>query len=785
MKAFKYYKADSVQSAISILKENKNIRVIAGGTDIIGTLHSQIQPQYLDGLVSLKNNQELAYIKEDQDGLKVGSMVRLSEIQGNPIIKDKYNLLAEAAHTVASPQIRNMATIGGNICQEPRCWYYRYPDNKFGCLRKGGNFCNAFTGNNLYHSIFGSMKICRTPCEVSCPNGTNISKYMSLIREGNLNQAAEELLKVNPISSVTGRVCPHDCQNDCNRNEYDSAVSIRNVERYLGDYILDNQDLFMRKPVNELGKNVAIIGSGPAGLTAAFYLRLFGYSVTVFDLNEQPGGMLTYAIPAYRLPKDIICRLVDMLKSIGVMFKLGAEVNEKTSIAEYKLKYDAVFVGCGAWGKNNLNLEGEKYTITGLDFLYRCNTKKQEQVGKNVVVIGGGNVAIDVATSALRLGSKNVTIVYRRTKDEMPAHSWEVEEALREGVKLMTSLAPSKVLVDNGIVKGLEVVKSTSKGKRNSSTILDTESKTIIDADCVIMAIGQKIDSGIFSGMVETANNGAIVINTDNQATSMEGVYAAGDVVSGPATVVEAVAGGRKAAKAIHIYFNNDSIINTDEHQKIEPDASFDMFCLNNSNPIKMPMLDIKERELYKEDALGLSLEDVKSEVDRCFNCGCVAVSPSDIAPALIAMNSKIKTTLRTIEAEDFFAARMSSSTVLEDGEIVLEIQIPTPEKGNLQIYKKFRARKSIDFPVVGVAVNISLNGGCVSDARIVLGAVKPIPFRVTESEDFLRGKVLNEENAETAASLAIKHAIPLMENSYKINITKALVKRAILGIHD
>ena len=770
MKTFKLVKAASAESAISVLRDGQNARVLAGGTDILGTLHNQIHENYPETLISLKNA-GLSFIRKTEDAIEIGAMTKLSEIETDPEIIKSYSLLSEAAKTVASPQIRHMATLGGNICQEPRCWYYRYPDNKFSCIRKGGASCNAFTGNNLYHSIFGASRICDTPCEQGCPNGTAISDYLRKIREGDIDGAAREMLRVNPIPSITGRVCPHHCQNDCNRNEYDESVSIRNVERFLGDYILKNQSALIPKLSVETGKSIAVIGSGPAGLTAAYYLRQAGHQVTVFDRNPLAGGMLTYAIPAYRLPKDVVEQVVDMLKNIGVRFVLGSDVDPRDSLREYRKRFDSVFLACGAWGTNTIGLDGESYAVSGLDFLYSTNCGKLDIPGDNVIVIGGGNVAIDAAITAKHLGSKKVTIIYRRTRNEMPADLSEIEQALEEGVELMTSLAPSRILTDNGIVTGIEVMKSMSPGSRNDATFVDPASAQIIGTDCVITAVGQKIDAALFSGIVETKKNDRIIVEEDRFETSLTGVFAGGDVVSGPATVVEAIAAARKAAGAMDEYLTGRKNIpdrkeDTDCSKSAENyDRTFDLSCL-----------------LKSKAGAAETIEAAVSEAKRCFNCGCVASSPSDLAPALIALNAEIITSDRMIDAVDFFEAGIDRSTVLEKDEIVLKIRIPRSGAFGYQKYLKFRARKSIDFPVASVAVALELEGDIIKEARIVLGAVKPVPFNVKDCADFLKGKRLELSMAEEAAEIAMKTAVPLAENAYKIKITKTLVKRAILG---
>ncbi|MBE3063446.1 MAG: FAD binding domain-containing protein, partial [Spirochaetes bacterium] len=278
MRTFDHIAVKSLREAVAqVGKYHKRAAVVAGGTDILGILKDEVHPVYPQVLVDIKTIEGLGSIREDSSGIRIGALTTLAEITKNTTIRENYPMLADAAHAVASPQLRNMGTIGGNICQEPRCWYYRNPDNAFHCLRKGGDKCPALTGENRFHSIFGSMRVGSPGCCSSCPDNVDIPRYMERIRAGEIAEAGQIILENNPMPAVTGRVCPHFCEQGCNRNEQDSAVSVRAVERRVGDYILENVKAYTKAPVKKNGKKVAIVGGGPAGLTCAYFLRRKGF----------------------------------------------------------------------------------------------------------------------------------------------------------------------------------------------------------------------------------------------------------------------------------------------------------------------------------------------------------------------------------------------------------------------------------------------------------------------------------------------------------------------------
>jgi NADPH-dependent glutamate synthase beta subunit-like oxidoreductase/CO/xanthine dehydrogenase FAD-binding subunit len=781
---FNHINASSLEEVVSMLKKNgAHACVLAGGTDLLGTMRFEILRDYPDTVINLKTIPGLDYIKEEEGIVKIGALTRLQDIADNPVIKNKYAALAEAANKAASPHVREMGTIAGNICQLNRCWYFRKEENRFDCMRKGGGSCYAIVGENRYHSIFGSVKTSSPACSTNCPGNVDIPSYMSKIRDNDLAEAAKILLESNPIPAITGRVCPHKCELGCNRGDFDESVSIRAVERFLGDYILENYSKIVEEPAKGDGKKVAIVGSGPAGLAAAYYLSKSGYRVTVFDRNKKPGGMLSYAIPPYRLPDDVIEKQIKLLEKIGIEFRLGINVGTDLTVEDLRKTYDGVFLACGVQNQSTLKINDEGLLLSGLEFLKdaRLGTAK---VHKRILVIGGGNVAIDVATVAIRLGAKEVTAASLESRKEMPAFEAEIEAAVAEGVKLEPSWGPSRVIVENGKVTGMELVQCTSVYDREHrfAPVFDYSVKKTVYADQIILAIGQRSDLSFISPSLSlNTNRGLLVVAPGTQATNIAGIFAGGDITTGSASVIEAITAGRKAAGSIDLYLKGKKILVSKKNNAAAGNPlKFNASCLKNTSRVKIPEITVSERlkSLKVEDTGSLNLDAVQTEANRCFNCGCYAVNPSDLAPALIVLDAKIVTTKRAINAEDFWAAGKGvQSTVLENDEIVTEVRLPKPAAGVRSAFIKFALRKSIDFPIVNCAAAI---GG--KTTRICLNAVYNKPYRVSKAEAFINGKPINESNAEAAGAAAVSDAIELGYNKYKIQIAKTMVKRAILA---
>jgi NADPH-dependent glutamate synthase beta subunit-like oxidoreductase len=601
---------------------------------------------------------------------------------------------------------------------------------------------------------------------------------MDLLREGRIDEAAATILEVNPMPAVTGRVCPHFCEERCNRGPLDDPVSVRNVERFLGDHILAYPDRFLSPPAETSGKTVAVVGSGPSGLAAAWFLRRSGHRVAVIDRMEKPGGMLRYAIPSFRLPREIVDRVVGFLEALGVTFVLGVDIGEGRPASALLGEYDAVYTAGGAWAAPSIGLEGEKHTTTGLGFLAAVQEGKTAAPGKQVLVIGGGNVAVDAAVTAKRLGAEKVVMACLEKREEMPALDWEVQHALEEGIELLTSFGPSRVIVKSGRVTGAELTGCTSvfDGEGRFAPTFDPGRKHTVSCDAVILAVGQAPDHTLIEPGMET-ERGRIIVDPESGSTRLRGVFAGGDAVSGPATVVEAIAAGRRGARGINAF------LETAEPRKTSSPRLLNRFATSALEPSRRQEVEVRPPEARTwdgEDAAGLSSDQVPVEADRCLNCGCVAVCPSDLAPVLTALEAGIVTGKRTIPAEDFFTAAPLSSTILDHGELVSGVFIPD-QKELRTSYLKFRIRNAIDFPVASVAVALRMEGDAVQAARIVLGAAAPVPLRARRAEQVLEGKTPGEAEAAEAAEAAVKGAMPLECNAYKVNVLQALIKRAIL----
>lgn len=777
MKNFNHIDAKSFYDATESIQSCEAACPIAGGTDLLGVLKQQILEDYPDTIINLKSIENADYIKDEGDTIAIGALTKLSKVEESELIGKEIKAVAEAAKSVASPIVRHAATIGGNICQDVRCWYYRYPHaigGRIDCARKGGAECYAIRGRNAFHAVMGGVAT-GSLCSQECPAGIDIPGYMQKIREGDWDAAAEIILNSNPMPMLTSRICPHNCQNACNQQFYGDAVSIHSVERTLGDYILDNVDKFYKAPEKETGKKAAIIGGGPAGLSAAYNLRKAGHAVTIYDKMEEAGGVLMYGIPEYRMPKHYVRSLVKAIANMGVEFKLNTEVGKDITIEEIKETSDSVFLNTGAWKQPILGIEGENLTQFGLNFLVEVKAFIDRQIGKSVLVCGGGNVAMDVALTAVRLGAQDVTLIALEEREEMPAIPEEIHRAEEEGVKIFNGWGLNKVVTAaDGSVKGLQAIKCVSVFDENNrfNPVYDVCESKIFEADSIILATGQKVDLDFLGDKFkdEIKDARGLVEIGEHKETRAPGVYAGGDM-AGPSIAIDAIRDGVIAARNMSAYMGFP----------ITGKVAFDGFLKQDLSGITKAKADIEvdtpvsERTLEKEDTISLNMAEAEVEARRCMNCGCYSVNASDISPVLIALNATIVTTSREFEAEEFFKA-MDVKDVLDNGELVKEIRIPKAS-GYRCGYLKLRLRDSIDFAVTSLAYAYHEEGGVIKDARLVAGGVAPIPVRLTAVEDLLAGKAKSEELAEAAADLAIAGASPLKESKFKLNAMRSQIK--------
>jgi len=466
------------------------------------------------------------------------------------------------------------------------------------------------------------------PCREACPAGVNVAAYVGLISQGKFEEALDVIRQRMPFPGICGRICHHPCESECNRGEYDKPVSIAALKRAAADY--GRRDDYKRLVVEDrFGHNIAVIGSGPAGLTAAYDLRRKGYKVTIFESEARPGGMLRAAIPFYRLPEEIVDRDINDILSIGIDIELNTEVGRDVTVRELEMYYDAVLIAVGTQKSVVLKLEGidNDRVYWGLDFLRRAKSDYLPQVGDRVLVIGGGNVAIDVARTSLRLGARSVSLACLETREEMPAHSWEVEAAEEEGLVIHNSLGPRRILGDaSGSVVGVEMVEVASvfdeKGRFNPQFIENSE--RVLEADTVIIAVGQTADLQFLNSVegVEVTERRLIRVDDTTLETGRPGIFACGDVVSGPKSIVEAVNAGHEAAESIHRYLSGKDMRKGRSRttEVIPKPEGLPIYDYERQVP-QRPEAEVRKGD-FREEKYGLTREQAIAEARRCLNCG-------------------------------------------------------------------------------------------------------------------------------------------------------------------
>ncbi|MFC1823852.1 FAD-dependent oxidoreductase [Thermodesulfobacteriota bacterium] len=472
-------------------------------------------------------------------------------------------------------------------------------------------------------------KIKHSPCTANCPVHINVQGFVALSAQGKYGEALRLIKEENPFPSICGRVCHHPCEAACNRGEIDEPVAIKALHRYLADLDLNQGTRYVPEILEGRAEKVAIIGSGPAGLTCAYYLAREGYPVTIFEKNPMPGGMLLSGIPSYRLPKNVVEAEIQVILDMGVSIKTGEQIGRDATIAQLRDEgYKAFFLGVGAGESDRLGLEGEdaEGVHLALDFLSGVNRGERVKVGDHVVVIGGGNVAVDAARTARRLGAQQVDMACLETQEEMPAFGWEVEEAKKEGVRILHRRGPKRFLVKDGRVVGIEIREVENvfdQDGRFNPKYLEGRNSTI-EADTVMVAIGQQADWTCLGS--EAAGEGAQparpAMDSMTHQTDVPDVFAGGDAITGPKTAVEAIAAGKEAAISISRYLRGVDLGEGREK---------DWAVVAKAQKEKYhPAKRARTVETAPEDRLNdfgevqqdLSDDMVVEEANRCLSCG-------------------------------------------------------------------------------------------------------------------------------------------------------------------
>jgi indolepyruvate ferredoxin oxidoreductase alpha subunit len=484
-------------------------------------------------------------------------------------------------------------------------------------------------------------------CQATCPLHIDIRGYVGLIKEGKFDEALALVKQTLPFPSIIGRICTRPCETKCKRNEVEEAISINALKRAAAEYGKYTDDFTIAAGKKE---KVAVVGGGPAGIMAAYDLRKAGYKVTVYEALSRLGGMMAVGIPEFRLPRDILARDTDIIKKLGVEIKLDTRIGKDIKLQDLRKDYNAVFIAVGAHKGRNLGIENDRTAgiIDGTEFLYKVNTGEKIKPEDKVVVVGGGNVAIDCARTCVRLGFKDVNIVYRRSRAEMPAIAEEITEAEHEGVKLALLSGPNKVVVKGGKVVGLECLKMKlgdpdASGRRRPVPV--TGSEFIIDTGLIIAAVGEEPDLAFMVGDAASAvADGRIKADPVTLATGIKGVFAGGDAVTGAATVIQAIAAGRKAAKSIDKFFKGEPLDTGREGESVfESKLIVDTWGIVEEPRSVMPVLPVPQRKgNFKEVEIGLTKENAVAEAKRCLSCDCKICINLLGCPALITDKGKV-----------------------------------------------------------------------------------------------------------------------------------------------
>lgn len=477
------------------------------------------------------------------------------------------------------------------------------------------------------------------PCKTNCPAHIGVQGYIKLASQGKYKEALELIKYENPLPAVCGRICNRRCEDACTRGDVDEPIAIDEIKKFIAQQELDPQNrIIPKKRHNYSDKKVAIIGAGPAGLSCAYYLALDGYSITVFEKEQKLGGMLTMGIPAFRLEKDVVQAEIDIIKAMGVEFKTGVEVGKDVTLEELRAQgYKAFYMAIGAQGGRKVGIEGEdsQGVMSGIEFLRMINQDENKKVQGKVVVVGGGNVAIDVSRTAVRAGAESVMQCCLESRQQMPAALEEIEEAEEENIVINNRWGPKRILSEKGKVTGIEFKKCVSvfDENRRFNPQYDENDVMVVEADCVLLSIGQSIQWG---GLLEgtkavTRPNGTIEADGFTYQTAEPDIFAGGDAYSGPRFAIDAIAAGKQAAISIHRFVQpgQSLVYGRDRRQYKELDKEAAVLEGFDNTPRQRPeqvKSNQKAAESFRDLRGTFTEEQMKKETERCLGCGATVV---------------------------------------------------------------------------------------------------------------------------------------------------------------
>jgi len=541
----------------------------------------------------------------------------LSKIKNGEAVMEDLDLLEDLAKSIKATALCGL----GNTAPNPVLTTLRYFRDEYEAHIKYKK-CAAGVCNALVSS----------PCHHTCPIETEACSYVALIAQGKFKEALDVNRWVNPLPSVCGRVCNHSCETRCRAGEIAQPIAIRALKRFVADYERSNGGKPEITPFEKKYEKVAIVGSGPSGLTAAWNLAKNGYKPTIFEAEAVAGGMLSWGIPEYRLPKDVLNYEIGYIKDMGVEIKTNTKVGKDITLDElFNQEYKAIYIATGAPVNLKLEIPGEDVegVIDPIAFLKKYNLDGEAKIGKKVAVVGGGNTAMDAARTAWRLGA-DVTILYRRTRPEMPANEEEIKEALEEGIKIEYLTLPIEAYADNGRLSRIkctkmELTEFDDTGRRRPVPIEGSEFE--MEIDTLIPAIGQVPDLEFLNGdgKINVSKWNTLEVDPETLVTNVEGIFAGGDVVSGPATVMEAMRSGQIAAESIHKFLRGEPLDR--EYKPTEPRMEVPLVELTPEEAFELdrpeiPCIPVEERKgSFKEVEIGLSKEQCIKEAKRCLRC--------------------------------------------------------------------------------------------------------------------------------------------------------------------